>query len=272
MEVQPLSGLIDLSGQVAVVTGGAMGIGRACAERLAEAGASVVIVDVNGERAESAAAKIETDGRTAKAIQADLRNAMEGRRVVEEAIEAYGRVDVLVNNAGIYPPVPTFEITEEQWDEVNNLNLKAAFFASQAAAMHMVQNEIAGRIVNLSSLDAITATPHLCHYAASKGGMLAMTKTMALELGAMRPVIRVNAIAPGSTLTEGGRLAGEKFAAQYNTTVDELIAQHSAMHPFGRLATPDHVATVVLFLATELSANITGSTVLVDAGQSLHHA
>lgn len=272
MEVQPLHGLMDLSGQLAVVTGGAMGIGHACSERLAEAGAHVIIVDIDGQRAASAAAAIEADGRKASAITADLRNALEGRRVVEETVSSHGRVDILVNNAGIYPPIPTFEITEEQWDEVNNLNLKSAFFASQAAAKQMVENNIAGRIVNISSLDAITATPHLCHYAASKGGMIAMTKTFALELGAIRPVIRVNAIAPGSTLTEGGRRMGEEFAAQYNTTADDLISQHAAMHPFGRLATSDHVATVVLFLATELSANITGTTILVDAGQSLHHA
>jgi 2-deoxy-D-gluconate 3-dehydrogenase len=267
LESRTIADLFDLSGQVAVVTGGAQGIGHATSDRLAEAGAHAVVVDVNKEAADAAVGGIEAAGGKASAVVADLRHAMEGRRIIEDTIAAHGRIDILVNNAGVYPPVPTLEITEEQWDEVNNINLKSAFFASQAAAKHMVENKIAGRIVNISSMDAISATPHLCHYAASKGGMLAITRTFAIELAAYG--IRVNAIAPGSTLTEGGRKAGENFARVYGTTVDELIAEHAAKHPFGRLAGGDHTATIVLFLVSGASDNMTGAVVINDAGQHL---
>jgi NAD(P)-dependent dehydrogenase (short-subunit alcohol dehydrogenase family) len=267
LEPRTIAELFNLTGQVAVVTGGAQGIGHATSKRLAEAGAHVVIADVNEDAASSAAAAIQAGGGKASAITTDLLKSGEALRIIDDTIEAHGRIDILVNNAGIYPPVPVLELKEEQWDAVLTLNLKSAFFASQAAAKNMVANGREGRIVNIASMDAIFATPQLAHYSASKGGMVSMTRTMALELAPHR--IRVNAIAPGSTMTEGGRKAGERFAQAYGTTVDELIAEHAAKHPFGRLADPDHIATVVLFLVSGASDNISGALLIVDGGQSL---
>lgn len=260
--------LFDLSGRIAVVTGGALGIGAATAKRLAEAGAHVVLADINEEAAQRTAADVTSRGGKATTLAVDLENTADAVRMIESTVAEHGRVDILVNNAGVYPPTPVLEITEEQWDRVNNLNLKSAFFAAQAAAKDMVKRGAEGHIVNVASMDAFFATDQLAHYSASKAGMLGMSRTLALELAGRE--IRVNTLAPGSTLTEGGRVAGERFAAAAGMTAEDLIAAHAQTMPFGHLADPDDIATVVLFLVSDAATNITGAAVVADGGKSLH--
>jgi len=267
VERKSISKLFDLSGEVALVTGGALGIGHATSKRLAEAGAHVVIADVNTEAAKEAVSGIESAGGKASTVAADLTKTSEAQRIIDDTVKAHGQIDILVNNAGVYPPTPVLDITEEQWDRVLALNLKSAFFAAQAAAKDMVARAVKGRIVNVASMDAFFATAQLAHYSASKSGMVGMTRTLALELAGHG--IRVNAIAPGSTMTEGGLVAGERFAAAAGIKVDDLISAHAETMPFGRLADPDHIATVVLFLVSDASVNMTGAAVIVDGGKSL---
>ena len=195
-----LAQLYDLKGKVAVVTGAAKGIGQGIANRLAEAGATVLLVDVDADGAQASASAIEERGGTASSAVADLSTVDGANAAVATAIERYGRIDVLVNNAGIYPMMPALQLSEEVWDRTLNLNLKGLFFASQAAARAMVDSG-GGAIINIASVDAIKPIGNLPHYDASKGGVVMLTKSLAKDLGPLG--VRVNAIAPGAIQTPG---------------------------------------------------------------------
>jgi 2-deoxy-D-gluconate 3-dehydrogenase len=255
MTTPSIAQLFDLTGKAAIVTGGAMGIGRGIALRLAEAGAAVLIADLKLDAAHATAEEIKATGGKAEAIQADASSAADARKVVEKSVSSFGRLDILVNNAGIYPFVPALQAKEETWDRVLAVNLKGVFLYAQAAAQQMVQAGQGGRIINIASIDALHPTGNLAHYDASKGGVLMLTKALAQEFG--RHNITVNAIAPGGIETPG---------AQASITPDTDMSVFTARIPLGRQGTPDDVAKVALFLASGAADYITGDLIVVDGG------
>jgi 2-dehydro-3-deoxy-D-gluconate 5-dehydrogenase len=254
---QNIAQLFNLTGKAAIVTGAAMGIGQGIALRLAEAGAAVMLTDLNLEAAQTTVKQINSTGGKAQAIRADASSRADARLVVQETVRAFGRLDILVNNAGIYPLAPALQVTEELWDRVLDLNLKGLFFSTQAAAQQMINEGHGGKIINIASVDAMHPTGYLAPYDASKGGVVMVTKALALEFGPYN--IAVNAIAPGGIQTPG-----------VGTTLsDEIIAAFTARTPLRRMGVPDDVAKVVLFLASGASDYMTGSLLVVDGGSLL---
>jgi 2-deoxy-D-gluconate 3-dehydrogenase len=248
--------LFDLTGKAAIVTGGAMGIGQGIALRLAEAGAAVMVADINLEAAHTTVNQIRSKGGKAEAIKADASSVTDARRTVQETVRTFGRLDILVNNAGIYPFAPALQMTEELWDKVLDINLKGLFFYTQAAAQEMMNEGHAGKIINIASIDALHPTGNLVHYDASKGGVVMVTKSLALEFGPHN--ITVNAIAPGGIQTPGG--------ASSPAPSDEFMQTFIARIPLRRMGFPDDIAKVVLFLSSGASDYMTGSLVVVDGG------
>ena len=259
-----LAQLYDLSGKVAVVTGGAKGIGQGIADRLAEAGATVLVVDIDADGAQAAADAIEQRGGTAGSAVADLSTADGANAAVATAVERYGRIDILVNNAGIYPMTPCLDLSEEVWDRTLNLNLKGLFFASQAAARAMSDAGHGGSIVNIASVDAFKPIGNLVHYDASKGGVVMLTKSLAKELGPLG--IRVNAIAPGAIQTAGTEAT---IPVDLPADVAAMVEQLTNAMPLKRQGEPDDIARATVFLASPASEYMAGSTVVVDGGMLL---
>ena len=174
--------LFDLTGKAAIVTGGAMGLGQAIALRLAQAGASVMITDINIEAARQVVAEIKGSGGTAMATYADAASISDARKAVKTIVKEFGRLDILVNNAGIFSFTPALQMSEETWDRTLNINLKGMFFYSQVAAQHMIKAGHGGKIVNMASMDGLHPTRvELSHYNASKGGVITLTKALARE-------------------------------------------------------------------------------------------
>ena len=267
MAVPKIAELFDLSGKGAVVTGGAQGIGQAISLRLAEAGAGVMISDINQEAADKTVEQIRSVKGKAEAIRADASCAEDAGKVAQAAVQAFGSLDILVNNAGIFPLVPFLNATEELWDRVININLKSAFLYSQAAARLMIEAGRGGSIVNLASIDALHPNPMAAHYNASKGGMLMLTKALALELAPHR--IRVNAVSPGGIMTPGTDAVRQDLIQAMGLTREELIGGWVQRVPLGRMGEPDDVARVVLFLAGPAADYIAGENILVDGGYLL---
>ena len=255
---QEICDLFDLSGQVAVVTGGAVNIGRGIVRKLSAAGADVVIAyNCSSEPAEELAAEIEACGGRVLTICADVRNPEMVRDMVDETVEAFGRLDVLVNNAGIFTVAPQVELAVEDWDTVFDTNLKGLFLCTRTAARHMIAQGGGGRIVNIASINGVQ--PGLggtAHYDASKGGVIAYTKALADELAPHR--IRVNAVGPGLIDAPGLRANAPELASM----VEERM-------PLKRLGTPDDIGNAVLFLISRASDWITGVTLFVDGGYML---
>jgi NAD(P)-dependent dehydrogenase (short-subunit alcohol dehydrogenase family) len=238
-----LSRLVDLSDRVAVVTGGARGIGRACCARLAEAGAHVVAADVGG------------------GVEVDVRVESSVRALADHALDTCGRLDVWVNAAGVYPTSALAELDAARWDEVLDVNLRGTFLGAREAARAMAAAGQGGVIVNISSTAAYRIdAPGAAHYAASKFGVRGLTRALALELGPLG--IRVLEVAPTVTLTEG--LEEQRAALEAAGFALEELRERL---PLRRVAVPDDVARVVLFCATDLSLLMTGSTLAVDAGE-----
>ena len=246
------------------MTGAGRGIGQAIAGRLAEAGASVLVCDLNAQSAAETVAIIQQAGGSAAALQMDVSKLADAQRVVAEAKKQFGGVDILVNNAALFPPAPILEIDEAQWDKVLDVNLKGSFFLAQAAAREMVQQGRGGKIVNIVSLGYKIPPGLLGHYDASKGGMVSLTQSLAKELGPHG--IRVNAIAPGHMLTPGGAEAATRLAASLLVPMDNLPIRSV----LGRYGQGDDVAKVAYFLASGLSDYVTGSVVEAGGGYQLH--
>jgi 2-dehydro-3-deoxy-D-gluconate 5-dehydrogenase len=245
-----ISQLFDLTGKVAIVTDGALGIGQAIACRLAEAGASVMIADVNLEAAQDTAKQIQVRGGMAKVTQADASSVRDAKRTVEETVQALGRLDILTNTPLVYPIATALEVTEALWDKALDITFKGLFFYSQAAAQEIVHEGHAGKIINVAS-----PTGHLQHFDASKAGVVTITGALALEFGPHN--ISVNAIAPGGVRTPD--VAGVSPS-------DERYREFVAHIPLRRMGGPDDIANVALFLASSASDYMTGTVVAVDGG------
>ena len=253
-----LSALSDLSGKVALVTGSANGIGLACARRLAEAGAKVGGFDLDPQGAAALATAVGDPDRS-MAHLGDVRRRQDVQRAVDATVGAWGRIDVVVNSAGLFPPAAWSAVTDQLWDEVVGTNAGGTFVVSQLCAPVIGETAGGGTIVNIASKSAFQPSLGFSHYAASKGAVVMITKALALELAPMG--IRVNAVAPGSVATETAARAGAAAMA----TVSDAVTRSSRC-PMGRSATPDEIARVVLFLASDWSTYMTGSTVLADGG------
>jgi NAD(P)-dependent dehydrogenase (short-subunit alcohol dehydrogenase family) len=247
---------VRLDGQVAVVTGGAQGIGRAIADALAAEGARIVIADVRG--AEDAAAAY--DGGVG--LEVDVTSEEDTARMAEETVARCGRLDLLVNNAGLYatlPMRPFLEIPVEEWRRVMDVNVLGMFLAARAAVPRMREGG-GGAIVNISSGTVFRGVPFLLHYVASKGAVVALTRALAKELG--KDGIRVNCVAPGFTLTESVQAQPEVVGALREASVAARTIQRDEV--------PEDVAGAVAFLCTRDAGFITGQTLVIDGGQFFH--
>ena len=243
-----------LRGRIALVTGAQQGIGRGIALAFAREGADVAVNYLDDRAAaEKVMQEVRAAGGRAVLVQADVARPTDAQRMVAQVQSELGGLDVLVNNAGVYPRVPFLEMRETDWDHVVDVNLKGGFFCAQAAARAMVAAGRRGSIINMAS-QAVRGAVRGVHYSASKGGVVAMTRATALELAPHG--IRVNAIAPGLTDTAQPR---------YGNNEEELAAMASAV-PLGRMAQPDDIAAVAVFLASDDARHITGQTVHVNGG------
>jgi len=261
----PVGELIGLSHQRAVVTGGAAGIGLAISYRLAEAGATVVIVDTNREKAQEVSQELSSYGYQAFFVRCDVSKEGEVQDMVNTAAEKMGGIDILVNNAGIYPSIPLTQTTGDDFEQVISVNLKGTFFCSREVSRQMIEQGQGGCIINIASIDSVRpSSKGLSAYDASKGGVLMLTRSMALELG--RHGIRVNAIAPGGVLTEGALSQGSGLSLEQGKA---RLKEYMARTALGRMGKADDIGRVALFLASDLSSYMTGSLVVVDGGYLL---
>ena len=243
---------MDLKGKVAIVTGGAQGIGKTIATQLAQEGANVVIADVVEEVAKSTAQEISQKGSEAISIGVDVSILSSVEEMVKKTLDKFGRIDILVNNAGITRDALVMRMKEEDWDLVLNINLKGAFNCIKIVSPVMMKQK-AGKIVNIASIVGIIGNAGQANYSASKGGLIALTKTCARELASRR--INVNAVAPGFIQTS----MTERLPAQVKEKLSSQI-------PFGELGKPEDVASAVLFLVSEKARYITGEVIKVDGG------
>ena len=239
--------------KITIVTGAAAGIGAGVAHLFAENGAHVFLVDLDGPQVHQVADAIQAKGGSAYAFEADARDRDAMAKVVGDAIARYGRIDVLINNAGIYPRQAFLQMTEEQWDTMQDINLKSVFHCTQLVMPHMVKQR-AGAVVNISSVTFFTGLTPLTHYVASKGGIIGFTRSLAREMGEHN--VRINCITPGAIETEGERKLLAKEEA------DKVMDLQSLK----RRISPLDLARVCLFLSSELSDAVTGQTLNVDGG------
>ena len=244
----------DLSGQVAIVTGGARGLGRAIAETLSACGAKIALVDVNAEALDETVAAIRQAGGTAEAFVGDVTDSQRVNQIVEEVVARLGSLEILVNNAGITRDSLVMRMKDEQWDAVLGINLRGTFLFTRAAARPMLKGK-RGRIINIASVSGLMGNPGQANYSASKAGVIGLTRTVARELASRG--ITVNAVAPGFIATDMAAKLGE-----------DVLQQVKSQTPLGRLGDPQDVADAVLFLASEAASFITGHVLVVDGGLS----
>lgn len=264
MNEASLSDLLDLSKKVALVTGAGRGIGQAIARRLAEAGAAVIICDINAESGAETVALIEGQGGRSRAVKMDVSQVSDISKGVQTAIEAFGDLHIVVNNAALFPPTMTLQITEAEWEKVIDVNLKGTFFVAQTAARTMIERGHGGSIINIASLGYRIPPGMLSHYDASKGGVVSLTQSMAKELGPHG--IRVNAIAPGHMVTPGAAEASVRISSTLKIPLPDLPIRSV----LGRYGNGDDVAKAAYFLATDLAGYVTGSVIDVGGGYHLH--
>ncbi len=246
-----------LEGKVIVITGAAQGIGAACAERFAQDGATVALWDVNDTAAAALAQSLGSRGQRAAAFHCDVARKSDVDAALAATLAAFGQVDALINNAGIFKAAEFLDITEADWDAVLGVNLKGAFLVAQAVAREMVRAGQGGAIVHMSSVNSVMAIPNIASYNVSKGGINQLTRVMAIALAAHG--IRVNAVGPGTIATE--------LARQAVLGSDAARARIMSRTPLQRLGEPGEVADVCAFLISSASSYMTGEIVYVDGGR-----
>ncbi|SDY66579.1 SDR family NAD(P)-dependent oxidoreductase [Herbiconiux ginsengi] len=266
---EPISELLSLSGRRAVITGAAQGLGKAIAARLAEAGADILIIDLDADRASAAADELASRfGVRGLGTRADVSDTASVVAAAELAVAEFGGIDIWVNNAGLFPNAPALEMSDEMWDQVFAVNTRGAFLGSREAARRMAETG-GGVIVNIVSTAGFQAAfPGMTAYVSSKHAVRGLTKSLALDLAPLG--IRVLGVAPSYVPTEGNIAAaklGAEAAAAAGIEMPPLDVMNQSL--IGRTGTPDDIARVVLFAASDLSIIMTGSTLLADAGEMI---
>jgi NAD(P)-dependent dehydrogenase (short-subunit alcohol dehydrogenase family) len=241
-----------LKNKVTIITGGAQGIGAACAQRFSAEGAHIVLADVDNARGSALAQSLG-----AVYVHCDVGDKLDVDAMVQQTIAKHGRIDVLVNNAGIVKAAPFLDVTEDDFNAVIRVNLKGAFLVAQAVAREMVKTG-GGSVINMSSVNAVMAIPSIASYNMSKGAINQLTRVMALALADFG--VRVNAVAPGTIATE--------LAAKAVLTSEEAKARILSRTPMKRLGTPEEIADVVAYLASDASSYLTGEIITADGGRT----
>lgn len=252
----------ELSGKVAIVSGGSLGIGRATAELLAAQGASVVLCGRRQEAVDDAVAAITSAGGKAIGVAADVSNSADAERIVRTAVESFGAVDILVNSAGIQTYGTVVETSEELWDKVFDINVKGIYLLAHFAIPEMEERG-GGAIINVSSVQAFQSQKQVAAYTATKGAINALTRAMALDHAEQK--IRVNTICPGSIDTPMLRHSADMFRGE-GESVDDVVNAWGGAHPIGRVGTGRDVAELICFLASDRATFITGGEFKVDGG------
>jgi NAD(P)-dependent dehydrogenase (short-subunit alcohol dehydrogenase family) len=258
---------MELSGQVAIVTGAGRGIGRATALELAQMGADIVVAELDRDGAERTAAEVKGLGRRVSVVRTDVTSRDDLKAMAERARAEFGRIDVLVNNAGIYRAALPLDITEEHWDAIMNVNAKAVFFASQAV-LHTMVAQKRGVIISLASMAGKIGSRNNLPYNASKAAVVSMTKSLALAHAA--DGIRVNCVCPGFVETDMWLAVSREQGQLMGLTPDEFTRQRASQVPLGRMERPEDVAHVIGFLASSKSGYMTGQALSVDGGLVMH--
>lgn len=283
-ENKPLDTLLSLQGKTAAVTGGGRGLGKQVVARLAEAGANVVFCARHEQQLSAVAEEYADLPGTLRPVTADVSKAADRDRLIKEAVDSFGGIDILVNCAAIYPPGNSLSVDEKTWDAMHDIDTKAPFFLSCAVARQMIEQGRGGRIINFLSTAQVNAAPMFSAYAIAKAGVWEMTRVMAKEFAPHR--ITVNAVTPGATLTEEkaqalatGNFAeaAKTFGVEVGADMQELMGKVKAMGgpaalmkqriPMGRMGYPDDLACAVLFLASDMASYVTGQNLVVSGAQ-----
>lgn len=266
----PRAGVVStprLTGRVAMITGAAQGIGRAIALRLAAEGCHVALNDLRQDIMAPLEHEIRTMGRDCLSVTADVSRSPEVSAMAEAVLRHFGRVDILVNNAGISEIAPFWQVTEESWDRILGVNLKGTFLVCKAFVASMMQR-CSGRIINMSSKSGKTANPWYAAYCASKFGVIGLTQSLALDLAPYD--ITVNAVCPGVVLTPHWEQLMPDYAKKRGLSPEQVPEYLASKIPQGKVQSPEDIAAVVAFLATDEAAAITGQAINVSGGQEMH--
>lgn len=257
--------MFNFGGRVVLVTGGGRGLGRAIVERFAREGATVAFCDLNEKNLQEVRKSLKDEGKNVTPFTCDVTKQAQIEEMVENVVQGFGKIDVLVNNAGINRPHYLWEFPEEDWDRIMEVNLKSVFLMCRAVAPHMMERR-SGKIINMSSKSggkagSVTASG----YTASKAGIVGFTRSIALELAPFN--INVNAVSPGIVFTGMWDEFGELYAQKNNIPLQELHHHYESKIPLGRAQTPESIAGVVTFLASDDASDIAGEQIFITGGQ-----